>query len=50
MRPGHRFGDAGNDKSYEKQFNLSRHTWEDYRDTHSYKQHRLLTHHGHPWI
>jgi len=41
MRPGyHRlceFGDAGNDTSCVKQFNLSNHTWEDYRDTHFYK-------------
>jgi hypothetical protein len=35
MRPAHHclceFGDAGNDTSCEKQFNLSHHTWEDYR-------------------
>ena len=45
MRPGHRFGDAGNDTSCEKQFNLSHHynhTWEDYRDTRFCKQDRTL--------
>jgi len=26
--------DTGNDTSGEKEFNLSHHTWEDYRDTH----------------
>ena len=30
--------DAGNDTSCEKQFNLSHHTWEDYRSTRFYKQ------------
>jgi hypothetical protein len=38
MRPGQHwlceFGDTGNDTSGEKEFNLSHHTWEDYRDTH----------------
>ena len=38
MRPGHRFGDADNGTSCEIQFNLSHHTWEDYRDTGFYKQ------------
>ena len=41
IRPGHHwmceFGDAGNDTSCEKQFNLSHHKWEDYRVTRFYK-------------
>ena len=36
------FGDAGNDTSCEKQFNLSHHTWEDYRGTRFYKGDRAL--------
>jgi hypothetical protein len=42
MRPGHHwmceFGDAGNDTSFEKEFNLSHHTWEDYQDTRFYME------------
>ncbi len=40
MRPDHHwiceFGDAGNDTSCERQFNLGHHQWEDYRDTRFY--------------
>jgi len=36
------FGDSGNDTSFEKQFNLSHHTLEDYRNTHFYKQDRVI--------
>ena len=46
MKPGHHwlceFGDAGNGTSCEKQFNLSYHTWEDYRGTRFYKGDRAL--------
>jgi hypothetical protein len=41
IRPGHQwmceFGDADNDTSCEKEFNLSHRTWEDYRGTRVYK-------------
>ena len=36
------FGDTGNDTSCEKEFKLSHHTWEDYRDKRFYKQDRTL--------
>ena len=46
MRPGHHwlceFGDTGNGTIFEKQFNLSHHTWEKYRDTRFYKQDRPI--------
>jgi len=40
MRPGHhwffKFGDAGDGTRYEKEFNLIRRTWEDYKGTRLY--------------
>jgi hypothetical protein len=44
MRPGHHclceFGNEDKDTIFENQFNLSHHTWEDYRGTRLYKQDR----------
>ena len=46
MRPGHHwlceFGDAGNDTSCVKQFNLEHHKWEDYRVTLFYNKDCVL--------
>ena len=45
MRPGHHclceFGNEDKDTIFENQFNLSHHTWEDYRGTRFYKQDRV---------
>ena len=46
MRPGHHwlceFGDAGDDTSCQKEFNLPHRTWEDYSGTRFYNGDRVL--------
>jgi len=46
MRPGHhwffKFGDAGDGASCEEKFNLTCHTWEDYKGTQFYNVHQAL--------